>query len=109
MMERWDKLPIIIKRLIIITIPIIISFSIGFNIAMSIEQNRLKSLCSSVLNIEKSDVNSVKVTDEEVLIKLESYKDNIISTKDNSIYDYFDSEYILELKDNFLGKDISIN
>ena len=108
MMERWDKLSIIKKiSIIIISIFLLINFTIGFKFGIDIEQNRLKSLCSSVLEVEKHDIESVEITEEEVFINLTSFNDSV-STKDRSIYNSFNPKHILKLKDSFLEKDITI-
>lgn len=108
MIERWDKLSIVKKvAIIIIAIFLLINFTIGFKIAINIEQNRLKSLCSSVLEIEEHDIELVNVTKKEVFIELISFNDSV-STKDRSIYDNFNPKHILKLRDSFLEKDITI-
>lgn len=107
-MERWNKLSIFKKAtIIIISIFILINFTIGFKIAINIEQNRLKSLCSSVLEVEEHDIELVNVTKKEVFIELVSFND-VVSTKDRSIYNDFNPKHILKLKNSFLEKDITI-
>lgn len=108
-MERWNKLSIF-KKVAIITIAIflLINFTIGFKFAVNVEQNRLKSLCSSKLQIEKQDIHHVKVTKKEVFIQLVSFDKESVSTKDRSIYNDFEPKHILDLKDSFLEREITI-
>lgn len=109
MMERWEKLSIFTKGVIITTILfLIINFNIGFRFAVHVEQNRLKNICSSVLEIEKSDIQSVRVTKKEVYIKLVSFNKGTVSTEDRSIYKDFNPKHILQLKDGFYQKEITI-
>lgn len=108
-MGRWDNLSIFKKIiLVIVTIFLIVNFTIGFKFAVNVEQNRLRNVCSKKLQIDKEDIEYVKITKKEVIIELISYIKEPVSTKDRTIYNEFEAKYIVDLKDSFLNREITI-
>lgn len=108
-MGRWNKLSIFKKVvLVIVTIFLIVNFTIGFKFAVNVEQNRLRNVCSKKLQIDKEDIEYVKITKKEVVIELVSFDKEPVSTKDRTIYNEFEAKYIVDLKDTFLNREITI-
>lgn len=108
-MGRWNNLSIFKKTIIVIVaIFLIVNFNIGFKFAVNVEQNRLKNVCSKKLQINKEDIECVKITKKEVIIELVSFDKEPISTKDRTIYNEFEAKYIVDLKDTFLNREITI-
>lgn len=101
-MERKQKI------VLIILIGAVYSFfMIGYTIGLKRENKNLMAICSEHLQIDIDEIKSVKYKGNSLLINLKSM-DSKVSIDDRTIYDKFDPELVLNLKDAVKKENISI-
>ena len=82
-------------------------FTSGYIIGINKEQDNLKNICAEYLQIEKEDIKSVSYKDNSLVIDLYSIKEDI-SISNRIIYEKYDPELVLDLKDRVKKEDIKI-
>ena len=96
------------QKILIILIGTIYSFfMIGYIIGIEREKKSLMTLCSENLQIDIGEIKSVKYKGDSLIINLK-YIDSKVSIKDRTIYDKFDPELVLNLRDAVKKENISI-
>lgn len=108
-MGRWEQLAKVKKIMIIVLIGLVVNaFIVGYNIGYNVEQNRLKNLVSDNLMVSKDAIEKVKIGKDRVDIHISTLK-NSVSTKDRTIFEYIDPEYVVDMKYKFINKDIYLH
>lgn len=95
------------QLLILLTGTIYVFFMFGFCVGIKQEQTKMKEMCSEYLQIDISDIKSVKYKDNSLVIDLYSGEQNV-SISNKKIYDNYDAELVLDLKDRVKKEDIKI-
>ena len=108
-MGRWKQLSKIKKAIIILLSIITIgNFTIGYDFGYNVEQERLKTLVSETLLISKDVIERIEIKNNNVDIYISTLQ-NTISTKDTSIFEYIEPEYVIDIKDKFNNREIYLH
>lgn len=95
------------KSTLILAGAMYVFFSIGYIIGIKNENIKLKQICSEYLEIDIQDIKSVKYKDNSLVIDLYSINEDL-SIENRSIYDKFEPELVLDLKDRIKKQNIRI-
>lgn len=103
-MKRRKKIQ---KSKLILVGVIYVFFTTGYILGIQNENKKLKQICSEYLQINIEDIKSVKYKDNSLVIDLYSI-DEDLSIENRNIYDRFDPELVLDLKDRVKKQNIKV-
>lgn len=95
------------KLAIILTGVLYFFFMIGYTVGIEREKKTLINMCSEKLQIEPDQIKSVKYKGNSLVINLKSNTEKL-SLEDKSIYNKFEPELVLNLKDAVKKQNICI-
>lgn len=96
------------KSTIILMGAFFVFFMIGYIIGIEREKQTLINICSENLEIDSSEIKSVKYEGKTLIINLKNNMEERVSSEDKTIYEIFDPELVLNLKDAVKKENICI-